>query len=168
MISSKIEKLINEQIAKEFEAGSVYLSMSAYLYEQNLDGFGKSYLKHSDEEKDHAMKLFRYLIDRGGKVEIGQISKPQSDFKDIVEVCEKTLEHEKMVTESINNIVRAAHEEKDYATSSFLTWYVDEQVEEEANAEKLLEKVKMVKDDPKGILMLDHHLEHHDGACGSC
>ncbi len=158
MIDPKIEKLINEQIAKEFHAGSLYLSMSAYFFQRNLDGFGDWFLMQAEEEKEHAMKLFRYLIDRGGKVEIGQIDKPQTDFKSALEACEVTLEHERKVTASINNIVKTAHELNDYATSSFLTWYVDEQVEEEAHSERLVDRVKLVGDNSNGILMLDKEM----------
>ncbi len=158
MIEKNLEKIINEQINKELYSEYLYLSMSAYFYGEDLDGFGHWFELQAQEEHQHAMKFFRYLLDREGKIELNAIDKPQIDFKSAKEICQLTLEHEKKVTASINNMMKMAKDSKDYSMESMLNWFVDEQVEEEANASKLLNRVKMAGDSPHGLLILDKEL----------
>lgn len=158
MISDKINKLLNEQVQKEFYSAYLYLSMEAYFQNQNLDGFANFFHVQLQEERDHAMKFFNYINQAGGKVELMQIDAPQVDFKSAEEVFDITLKHEQGVTKSIYNIVDNALAEKDHGTNTFLQWFVTEQVEEEATADKVLRKLKLIKDDPNGILMLDNEL----------
>ncbi|MHB8061483.1 MAG: ferritin [Ruminiclostridium sp.] len=158
MISQKINKLLNEQVQKEFYSAYLYLSMEAYFQNQNLEGFANFFHVQLQEERDHAMKIFNYINQAGGKVELMQIDTPQVNFKSAQEIFDLALKHEQFVTKSIYNIVDNALEEKDHGTNSFLQWYVTEQVEEEATADKNLRKLKLIKDDTNGLLMLDAEL----------
>ncbi len=158
MISERLNKLLNEQVQKEFYSAYLYLGMEAYFAEQNLDGFANFFRVQVQEERDHAMKFFNYINEKGGKVELLQIDAPLLNFKTAEEVFENTLKHEQFVTQSIYNIINAAIEEKDHATNQFLQWFVSEQVEEEATAEKNLRKLQLIKNDSSGLFMLDAEL----------
>ncbi len=158
MISEKISSLINEQIAKEQYAAQYYLSMSAWFYAQDLDGIANYFRVQSKEELMHADKMFDFLTDVGANIVIGEIPQPPHVFADALDIFDKALEHEKIVTKSIFNIVKAANDEGDFATTSFLQWFINEQVEEEANASQLLAKIKMVKDNPSALYLFDQEL----------
>lgn len=158
MISERIANLINDQIAKEQYAAQYYLSMSAWFYSQDLDGIANYFRVQSKEELMHADKMFDYLNDVGAQIVMGAIAQPPSEFTNATEVFEKALEHEKSVTQSIFNIVKAANEEFDYATTSFLQWFINEQVEEEASASQYVSKIKMVCDNPSALYLFDQEL----------
>jgi len=158
MISKKLEKAINAQINKELYSEYLYLSMAAYFENLNLSGFANFMRVQVQEERFHAMKFFDYVLERGGKIELEQIDKPITEFKSAMEVFEKTVEHEQFVTSSINELMELAIKEKDHAAKSFLNWYVDEQVEEEATVEAILRKLKMINGEGNGLLMMDKEL----------
>lgn len=158
MINNRLEKLINEQIQKEFYSAYFYLSMEAYLRDINLDGFANFFRVQVQEERDHAMLFFNYLSHVGGRIKLEAIQTPPIEFKSPEDVFQAALNHEYTVTESIYNIVNAALEEKDHKTNTFLQWFVTEQAEEESNIENYLKKVQLVGDDGRGILMLDQEL----------
>lgn len=158
MISEKLNKLLNEQVQKEFYSAYLYLSMEAYFTSMNLDGFANFFHVQVQEERDHAMKIFNYINQKGGKVELLPVEAPQTDFESAEKVFELTYAHEQAVTKSIYNLVDNAIEEKDHGTNSFLQWFVTEQVEEEATAEKNLRKLQLIKNDPNGLFMLDAEL----------
>ena len=158
MINKKIEKIINEQINAELWSAYLYLSMSAWLEGQNLPGFANWMRIQWQEETAHAMKFFDYLNERGGSVKLTPIAKVPTEWKDVVEVFEETLKHERIVTDLIHKIADLAMEEKDHATYQMNQWFVEEQVEEEASAEAILEQVKMVAGHGHGILMIDRTL----------
>ncbi|MCQ4035468.1 ferritin [Kaistella montana] len=158
MISTKIGDLINEQIAKEQYAAHYYLSMSAWFSARDLDGIANYFRIQSKEELMHADKMFDYLNDVGGDIIIGEIPKPPHEFANAIDVFEKALAHEKIVTKSIFNILKNANEEGDFATVSFLQWFVNEQVEEEASASQLVSKIKMVSDNPSALYLFDQEL----------
>lgn len=155
MISDNMVKLLNDQMQKEFYASYLYLSMTAYFKSVSLDGFANYYRIQAQEEKDHALKIFDYLNEVGGKISLSQIDTPQVDFQSVEEILKLTLEHEQFVTKSIHNIVDVALSEKDHSTFSFLQWFIDEQVEEEDSATGNLERLKLVGDSGKGLLMID-------------
>ena len=157
MISETIQKAINEQIKAEFDSFYLYLSMAAYCESINLKGFASWFRKQAEEEKGHAYKLFDYLIQRGGRAMLKGLDNPQVDFKSMSEVFHLTLEHERVVTKSINNIYELAVREKDFATQEHLNWFVKEQVEEEASALEILEKIKLTEERPGSIIYLDRH-----------
>ncbi len=158
MLSERINKLINEQIQKEFYSAYLYLGMEAFFSNLNLDGFANFFRIQVQEERDHAMKFFDYINQKGGKVELLQIDAPEANFESAEEILAKTLNHEQFVTQSIYNIVNAAMDEKDHATNTFLQWFVTEQVEEEATMEKYLRKLQLIKNDPNGLFMLDSEM----------
>lgn len=156
MISEKMEKLLNDQIQKEFYSAYLYLSFEAYFVSKNLNGFAHWFRVQAMEERDHAVIFFNYLSHVGGRIKLQQLGAPDWDFKSIEEVMAKQLEHERFVTRSIYNIADQAIEEHDHKTNSFLKWFIDEQAEEEANAEQNLSKIRLVGEtDGRGILMLD-------------
>ena len=155
MVSAKLQKELNKQMNSEFFAEYEYLSMAAYFHAMNLDGLANYFHVQSQEEHFHAMKIFHFLLDKGGKVELQQIAKPDVMFKSPVSVFETALGHEKKVTKSINDLMDEAIKENDHAVNSFLKWYVDEQVEEEASASKALAKMQLIKGQGEGLLILD-------------
>lgn len=158
MINNKMQQEINDQINAEFWSGYLYLSMSAWFTQRNLHGFANWMYVQYQEEFTHGMKMYRYLLDRGGEVTLKPIAAVDTDWKDCVAIFEQTLKHERKVTSLINHLMDTAHDIRDYATISFLNWYIDEQVEEEANAEELLEKLKMIKNDSAALYALDKEL----------
>lgn len=158
MVSERLNKLINEQIQKEFFSAYLYLGMEAHFSSINLEGFANFFRVQVQEERDHAMKFFNFLNQKGGKVELLPINAPEAKFESAEEVFAITLGHEQFVTHSIYNIVDAALEEKDHATHAFLQWFVTEQIEEEATMEKYLKKLQLIKNNPNGLFMLDAEL----------
>ena len=160
MISEKMQKALVEQINAEFFSGYLYLSMAAYCESLNFEGFANWMEVQAQEELSHGMKIYRYVNERGGRVELGAIDKPDTQWKDLIAVFDQVYSHEQKVTGLIYNLVSIAREEKDYATESFLSWFVDEQVEEEANASGLLEKIRFVEGKGAAIMMLDAELKN--------
>jgi ferritin len=167
MIDKKVEELMNAQVTHELHAAHIYLSMSAYLEEINMPGFAAWMRIQYNEEIGHAMRFYRHLIERGGRVKLDAIEAPPVDFASPLDVAEKALAHEKKVTGQINTIFAAAMEACDYASYSLLEWFVDEQVEEELNATTLIEQFKMVGDNKAALFMLDKELgQRQPGAEG--
>jgi len=158
MIKEKMLNALNEQINAEQYSSLLYLSMSAWFSEKGLPGFANWMYIQFQEEMTHANKFFKYVVERGGKVTLKAIAQMPVDFKDIVEVFEKTKTHEEHVTSLINNLVDIAIEERDHAAQSFLKWFVDEQVEEEANVQEILDTLKLINGQGNGIFMLDREM----------
>ena len=158
MLDSKMEKAINKQIVAELYSAYLYLSMSAYFESEGLSGMAGWMRAQFQEEQLHAFKMFDYVAERGGRVKLGAIDEPPSDWDSPLAVFEHTLEHERKVTGLINKLVDLAQETSDYATDSFLRWYVTEQVEEESTADEIRQKLKMIGDHGQGLLMLDREL----------
>lgn len=131
--------------------------MAGYFENKNLNGFANWMCVQAKEEYDHALGFFNYLLTRGAKVELLAIAKPDNSFIDIVDIFTKTLNHENYISSKINNIYELAVQEKDFALHSFLKWYVDERVEEEANVQELLDKIKILGDG-QALYLLDHEL----------
>lgn len=158
MASERIIKELNNQIQREFFSEYFYMAMEAYCADQNLDGFANFFHVQAQEERDHAYKLFDYVNRIGGKVELEALDKPQASFESPQEVFEITLSHEKFITKSIHNILDVALDERDHTTVAFLQWYVTEQAEEEESVDKILRKIKLLKGDPAGLLIIDQEL----------
>ena len=159
MISKKLETEINNQINAETWSAYLYLSMAAWFEDKNLIGFANWMRVQYHEEISHALKLFDYINERGGRVILQPIKAVKTDWKDEIEIFKETYEHEKKVTSMINNLVNIAIEEKDHASNNMLQWFVAEQVEEESNADELLQQLKFLKGNPHGLLMLDRELK---------
>jgi len=158
MLSKRIEKELNDQINAEYWSAYFYLSMAAYFENRNLPGFANWMKVQYQEEISHVMKFFDYINERGGRVLLKPIDAVKTDWKDEIEIFEDTFKHEQKVTGLINNLVNISFEEKDHATHNMLQWYVSEQVEEESNADEILQQLKMLKGSNHGLLMLDREL----------
>jgi len=158
MIKQSVQNSINEQIKNELYSAYIYLSMCAYFEERNLPGFAHWMRVQSQEEVGHGMRLFDYLIDRGGKVVLQAIDKPPADFESPLKVLEGAQEHEKLVTGMIEALFELALEERDYATQAQLHWFVTEQVEEEKSTTTIVEQLRMIGDNRTALLMLDMEL----------
>jgi ferritin len=155
MINKRVEEELNKQLNAELYSAYLYLSMSAYCADNNLAGFSHWMRMQFEEEQDHAMKFFQYILERGGKVALKQIDEPQHEWKDIIDVFEHVLRHEQHVTSMINDLVDVAMEERDHATVNMLQWYVSEQVEEEATVSDLLDQLRLIEGKGPGLFMLD-------------
>ncbi len=158
MINNRVEQLMNEQIKHEFFSAYLYLSFSAHFASKGLKGFENWMKKQAAEEQVHAMKFFDFLHERGGTVTLQTIDQPTVKAETPLQFFTESLKHEQLVTSLINKIYAVAVEEKDYASQTFLHWFIDEQVEEEANANAILDTLKLIGESGNGLLMLDHQL----------
>ncbi|MDK9710779.1 ferritin [Acidaminobacter sp.] len=155
MINKRVEEAFNIQINAELYSAYLYLSMAAYFEAQNLPGFANWMRVQFQEEQFHAMKMFDFVNERGGRVILTKIDGPKVEWENVVDVYEEVLAHEQHVTSLINNIMDIAIDERDHATKSFLNWFIDEQVEEESNAEAIISELKLIDGKGNGILMMD-------------
>jgi ferritin len=158
MMSQTMQDAFNEQMKQEFYSSYLYLSMSAYCEANNLPGLAHWMRAQAREEVVHAMRIFDHLLDRGGRVQLRPIGGPPSEFTSAREVFEQAHRHEKEVTSSINQVYGRAVDERDFASTVFLDWFVKEQVEEEKISGLLAEQFRMIGDDRPGLLMLDREL----------
>jgi ferritin len=158
MFTQRLKEAINQQINAEYYSAYLYLSMSAYLESLDLPGMAHWMRMQYEEEVIHTLKFFDFINDRGARVYLTAIEAPPTDFGSVVEVFEEVLKHEQHVTHLIHNLYALAIEENDYPTQSLLKWYIDEQVEEEKTASDVLAKIRMMKDYPPGLLMIDQEL----------
>ena len=162
MIKTSIEKAINEQINAELYSAYLYLSMASYFQSKNFGGFAHWMTVQAKEEVNHAMKFYGYIYERGGRVSLKAIDSPPVNWKSPLDVFESAYKHEVKVTGLIHKLVNLARSEKDVATENFLMWYVDEQVEEEASADAVVQKLKLIKDSANGLFMLDRELAQRE------
>lgn len=158
MIPKKIEEAINKQINKELFSEYLYLSMATWFAAEGLDGFENFFIVQAQEERFHAMKFYNFIKERGGRVILKKLDDPKTDFDSIEEIYKLALDHEILISNSINKIMDLAIEERDHATRSFLNWFVDEQVEEEASMQAILDKLKLIGGKGQGLLMMDSEL----------
>ena len=158
MISRKITQTLNDQINAELYSAYLYLSMVAYFESVNLAGFAAWMRAQTQEEIMHAMKMYDFVNERGGRVILKAIETPPSEWDSPLAAFEAAYAHEQIVTGRINDLVNLAVEEKDHATNSFLQWFVNEQVEEETSADNVVRNLKMAQDAPGALFMLDREL----------
>jgi len=161
MMADRILKLLNNQINAEFYSAYLYLSMANYYETISLRGFAKWMRIQAKEEVGHAMKIFDYVIERGGKVNLMKIEKPPSEWASPLNAFEEAYAHEVKISKMINNIYTAAMEEKDYATASMLKWFIDEQVEEEASTYEIIQKIKLAGEER--LFLIDRELGSRKG-----
>jgi len=159
MLKDKIQTALNKQIELEASSSQFYLAMASWSETIGLTGTGTFLYKHSDEERFHMLKLIRFVNERGGQALVPHISQPPTTFESLENIFKLLLEHELNVTDSINNIVDLCLQEKDYTTYNFMQWYVSEQMEEEALARTILDKLKLIGEDKGGLYMFDRDLE---------
>ncbi len=155
MLNKKIESALNKQINVELFTAYQFLSMSAYLAENNLSGFSSWLKKEFEKEQSHATKLFDYIVQRGGKVDLAKIETPKREWKGIIDLFEDILKNEEKLTSEINDLINLAIGEKDHASSVLLQWYVSTQVKEEAEIKSLLVHLNAIEGKGPGLLMLD-------------
>ena len=158
MLSKKMEKALNDQVNAELYSAYLYLSMASYFESANLKGFANWMRVQNQEETSHGMKLFDYVLEKGGKAVLQPIEGPQTSWKSPLAVFEAAYAHERKVTGLINKLVDLAIKEKDHATNITLQWFVTEQVEEEASADEVVQKLKLMANAPGGMFMLDREL----------
>lgn len=158
MLSERITEALNKQISNEIYSAYLYLSMSAHSTFIGLKGFANWFMVQYQEEMVHAMKIYDYIHAQGGQVKLMAVAQPPTEFGSPLEMFEKTLEHEKFVTKCINDLIDLAIEEKDHASNIFLQWFVTEQIEEEANDNEIISKLKLVGKEVNGLFMIDKEL----------
>ena len=158
MLGKEIQDAMNEQVKNEFYAAYQYLSMAAYCESENLPGFAHWMRTQAREETEHAMKFYDFILDRNGRVVLQAVEEPVVEFGSPLEVFERALEHEQRVTAMINDLYGLAVRENDYASQTFLQWFVTEQVEEEKNAGDVVETLKMIGDRSEALFLLDREL----------
>ena len=158
MLSEKMESALNAQVNAEFWSAYLYLSMSVHFSADGKPGFANWFRQQFVEEQGHALKFVDYIIERGGEVVLKPIEEVTQSWESPLAAFEDTLKHEKIVTGMINKLVTLAREEGDYATESMLTWFVDEQVEEESTAQGYIDALKMINGNGFGIYTLDKEL----------
>ncbi|QGG47488.1 ferritin [Heliorestis convoluta] len=158
MFSDKLQAELNQQIKEELYSSQIYLAMAAYCADQDLDGFANFFKVQAEEEKFHAMKFFNFINEMGGRVLITGFPDPQNEYDSILDVYEKSLAHEKMVTKRIYKLMDLAMDEREHATISFLKWFIDEQVEEEAMFQGVIKKLRLIGKDVNALYMLDNEM----------
>jgi len=163
MIEKAMQEAMNEQINKEMFSSYLYLSMAAYFEDKNLPGFANWMRLQADEEREHAMKFYDFILERGGRVILKAIDAPKTEWLSSLEVAQEVAAHEAKVTASINALYELALKEKDYPAQVMLQWFISEQVEEEKNAAEIVANLKLIEDRGTAVLMLDHRLAKRGG-----
>jgi len=159
MLSQKLIDAINNQIQYEYYSAFTYKAMQAYFEAEDLSGMANWMNIQFQEEMSHAEKMFHFVCETGGKVNLLAIESPRNDYNSVLEIFEETLKHEQEVTSRINNLMDLALEEKNHVAQIFLQWFITEQIEEEASVGQIIAKLKRVKDDGRGLMMIDQELE---------
>ncbi len=163
MIGKAMQDAINDQIQKELYSSYLYLSMAAYFEDKNLTGFARWMHIQEGEEREHAMKLYKHLVERGGRVNLKAIEAPAADWKTSLELFKEVAVHEAKVTASINALYELAVKDKDYPAQVLLQWFISEQVEEEKNAAEVVADLQLIDSHGTAVLMLDHTLGKRGG-----
>jgi len=158
MIGEKTQAIMNEQIKNELESYYIYLSMVSYFHSENLDGMAHWMRIQAHEEMTHAMKFFDHIIDRGGKATLLDLKQLKTTWQSPLEAWKDAYDHEKFITGKIHSIVKLVRKENDYTAEPLLAWFVNEQIEEEANTEKILRQMERIGDSREGLYMLDREL----------
>lgn len=159
-MNKRVESALNDQIEKEASSSLFYLAMASWAETKGLSGTAKFMYTHSDEERFHMLKLVKFVNERGGVSIIPGQKQPPTEFESLENVFQLLLEHELDVTDSINNLVDICLQEKDYTTHNFIQWYLAEQLEEEALARTILDKVRMIDNNAAGLYLFDRDLEN--------
>ncbi len=159
MLSKTIEKSLNDQISVEAGSSQFYLAMASWAETEGFNGVSRFLYRHSDEERQHMLKLIKYVNERGGRAEIPSMERPPKKFESVQSVFKALFDHETKVTKEINGVVDICLNEKDYTTHNFMQWYVSEQIEEEALARTILDKLNLIGNDKGGLYLFDRDLE---------
>ncbi|MDG1158642.1 MAG: ferritin [Flavobacteriales bacterium] len=158
MLAERIENALNDQIKIEAESSQFYLAMASWAETHGLNGTAQFLYQHSDEERTHMLKLVKFVNERGGHAVVPALAQPPKDFESINKIFQNLLDHETKVTAEINNVVDICLQEKDYTTHNFMQWYVSEQIEEEALAREIMDKLNLIGADKGGLYLFDRDL----------
>ncbi len=155
MLNDSLSKTLNDQLNFELYSAHVYLAIAAYCSGESLDGFANFFMVQAEEEKFHAMKLYKYLNDRGKRVTMAGMDTPNNEYTSILEAFEHAYEHEQEVTRRIYHLSDLAMNDREHATIQFLKWFIDEQVEEESMFDSIINKLKRIDKDSNAFFMMD-------------
>ncbi len=158
MLDKRMEDALNDQVNAEFFAAYLYLAMSAYFESKSLPGVAQWLQIQYREELTHAQRIYLHIVERGGRVKLKALEEPPVEWDSPLAAFEAAYGHETKVTGMINDLISLADELKDHASRSFLMWFVDEQVEEEASADEIVQKMKLVGSDSAGLFMVDQEM----------
>ena len=167
MLSKSIEAALNSQLKLEAQSSHYYLAMAAWAENKGYPGIAEFMYTHSDEERLHMLKLVKYINERGGTPLIPTLEKPKVEYQDITSLFQDLLNHEVSVTHSINEVVDSCLQEKDYSTHNFMQWYVAEQLEEEALAREIMDRLKLIGNDKGGMYLFDRDIISFHGRAGN-
>jgi len=159
MIAKKVEEALNNQIRLEEQSSRIYMAMASWCEISGFPGAAKFLYTHSDEERTHMTKLIKYLNDKGGYAKLQPLEMPDTDFKNLHDIFEKVLKHEEFISESINQLFEISFNQKDFTTSQFLQWYIEEQIEEESLFKGILDKFRLAGNQTGGLFHLDKELD---------
>ncbi|MDT7833034.1 ferritin [Flavobacteriaceae bacterium S356] len=159
MLTKRIEDALNVQVTVEAESSQVYLAMASWAETLGFEGVATFMYAHSDEERQHMLKLVKFINERGGHAKVSELAAPPVSFGSFKEMFQNLFDHEVKVSKSINDLVDITLQEKDYATHNFLQWYVSEQIEEEALARNILDKINLIGDDKGGLYLFDNDVK---------
>jgi len=159
MLKEKVEKAINEQIKREAYSSNLYLSMASWADTHGFPGSAEFLYVQAEEERIHMLKLFKYVNDREGQAVVSELQQPPKDFNSIKDVFQEVLTHEKYISESINDLVGICYDERDFTTSNFLQWYVNEQIEEETTAKTILDRIHLLGEDHSKLYVFDRDIK---------
>jgi len=159
MLSKTIEEALNKQVTIEAESSQIYLAMASWAETLGFEGVATFMYAHSDEEREHMLKLVKFINERGGHAKVSTLNAPSPEYGSFKEMFQTLFEHEVMVSNSINELVHISLQEQDYATHNFLQWYVAEQIEEEALARNILDKINLIGDDKGGLYLFDNDVK---------
>ncbi|GAB7056953.1 MULTISPECIES: ferritin [Paenibacillus] len=154
-MNEALSKALNDQMNFEFYSAQVYLAMAAYCSSESLDGFANFFIVQAEEERFHAMKIYKYLNDRGERVTVSGMDTPNNNYKSVLDAYQHAYEHEKVVTKRFYDLSDIAMNDREHATIHFLKWFIDEQVEEEALFDSIIQKLKRIDKDSNAFFMLD-------------
>lgn len=164
MLSNNIEQHLQDQVKKEASSSQIYLAMVCWADTKDFEGAAEFLYAHSDEEREHMLKLVKFLNERGSQATVPALDAPKKDFDNLMEVFQSILEHEIIVTASINSIITACLQENDHLTNNFMQWYISEQMEEEQLAQAIIGKLEMIGGDTSSLYLFDKELEALAGA----
>lgn len=161
MLSQDLQKALNKQVKIEGDSSQIYLAMASWAENQGFEGIATFMYAQSDEERMHMLKLIKYINQRGGEALIPNVEQPKLDHTSFKTLFKQLFEHELFVSQSINELVHISLQERDYATHNFLQWYVAEQIEEEATARTILDKINLIGDDKGGLYLFDNDIKNY-------
>jgi len=167
MLTPKIEEALNEQLNRELFSSYLYLSMAAYFESQSFSGMAQWMRYQAQEENAHAMKFYDFIHERNGRVKLREIAEPKTEWNSPLNGFEEALDHERLISGCINDLADLASDEKDHATSTFLQWFINEQVEEEATVQAIIDKLHLVGDNGVALFMVDQELGQRTAAAAA-